>query len=182
VLIRHSAAGRGLPGHPHAARLGHRTAGTIGQDIEVSRFDGSDGTIATHFLFNDAVTNTHDILHATALTGETLFVLSAATFDTLNILNKHTEISLTAFSTDATTHVNEAPSSFWTASRVAIADRLSSLLPPGLPGLVLIDPQGRSLAHGTPAEMDGAYHPAPPGLYLVRDATNGTPIIRVMHP
>ncbi len=161
---------------------GRKDGSTIGQDIEVTRFDGSVGTIATHFLFNDAVTNTHDILHAAAVAGDTLFVLSAATFDTLNILNEHTEISLTAFSTDATTHVNEAPSSFRTASRVAIADRLSEVLPPGLPGLVLIDPQGRSLAHGTPAELDGAYHLAPPGLYLVRDATDGTPILRVMHP
>ena len=159
---------------------GRKDGSTIGQDIEVSRFDGSIGDPTSHILFNDAVTNTHDILHAAAIAGDTLFLLSAATFDTLNILNEHTELSVTAFRLDDATTVPEIPPT--TYAQAVIAERLTGILPGAPHHLVLTDHQGRMLACGDPSALDAVYRNVAKGLYFVRDEHVRSPLLRVMRP
>ena len=159
---------------------GRKDGSTIGQDIEVTRFNGSDGAIATHFLFNDAVTNTHDILHATAVAGDTLFVLTAATFDTLNILNEHTELSVTAFLLDGTTHVAEPSTSG--PARAVLTDHLIGVISCTSQTLVLTDSQGRTLAQGDLVALDIVFSNAEAGQYFVRDLATSSRIQIVVHP
>jgi len=159
---------------------GRKDGSTIGQDIEVTRFEGSDGTVNTHFLFNDPVTDTHDILHATAVAGDTLFVLSSATFDTLNILNEHTELSVTAFLLDGTTHVAEPSTSG--PVRAVLTDHLIGVLSCTSQTLVLTDSQGRTLAQGDAVALDSVFSNADPGQYFVRDLAASSRIQIVVHP
>ena len=159
---------------------GRKDGSTIGQDIEVTRFEGSDGTVNTHFLFNDPVTDTHDILHATAVAGDTLFVLSSATFDTLNILNEHTELSVTAFLLDGTTHVAEPSTSG--PARAVLTDHLIGVISCTSQTLVLTDSQGRTLAQGDLVALDIVFSNAEAGQYFVRDLATSSRIQIVVHP
>ncbi len=155
---------------------------TIGQDVEVSRYDGSSGALVAHFLFNDPVTNTHDILHGAVASGDSLFLLSAATYDTLNILNERTELSLTAFLLDGAAQVEgQLPTSHPIPEGV-VTDRLEGVLPPDMRAGVLTDMLGRVVARGNAAQLDAVYRHASAGPYLVRATTHPTAAVRVVRP
>ena len=160
---------------------GRKDGSTIGQDIEVTRFEGADGTSSVHFLFNDAVTDTHDILHAAAIADDTLFLLSAATYDTLNILNEHTELSLTAFLLAGSTGITGQHADVQ-AMRTVLTDRVQGVVPADVRDLLLFGPMGQLLARGNVQALDAAYQPASPGLYHVVRGNGTLWPVGLMHP
>lgn len=161
---------------------GREDGGTIGQDIEVSRFDGTDGTLTIHYLFNDAITNTHDILHASVMAGDTLFILTAATFDTLNILNERTEVSVTAFLADGITLVGALPTGTTPVRGVTLTEQLpAGFLHTDRP-LVLIDAHGRVITRGDARAVDAVYRNVPAGPYFLHVLDRPDRPVPLIHP
>lgn len=137
-----------------------------GQDIRVRTLDPQGGAVLAEAWVNDTV-DTHDLLEGALMHDGMLYLLTAATYDTVNILNESTTLLLTAFdlATPTAIHVSDGP---YAPIRAVITDgSVLPLMDPVVRHWTLRDAQGRLLADGSSTDMDAAYARAAAGRYLL---------------
>ena len=144
-----------------------------GQDIRIRTFDKNTGHVTGDATWNDPISNTHDVLHGALLAHDTLYVLSASTFDTLNILNERTTVTVNAYLLGGTTGV--APMSLGETANTAVLahDHIAGLLNPQVHSWTCFDLSGRYRFGASGEELDRHYRDLAPGLYLLVPSSGG---------
>lgn len=137
-----------------------------GQDVRVRALDPTTGVLLDEAWVNDTV-NTHDLLENALLHGDVLHLLTAATFDTLSILNESTTLLLTTFDLSTTTHLPEDQATSDRTNAVIGATSLQPYMDPQCMRWTLRDTQGRVVAHGDRHQVDARYVNASGGLFLL---------------
>lgn len=79
-----------------------------GQDVLIRELDRWTGLPGDQALWNDTIADTHDLLQAALLSHDTLYLLTASTYDTLSILTERTTLTATAWHIGGTAGVAAA--------------------------------------------------------------------------
>ncbi len=151
-----------------------------GQDLHIRLLDPATGVLLDTAWVNDTV-RTHDLLEDALLWGDELHLLSAATFDTLNILNESTTLLLSTFNLAAPTALPEHPSSPVIGTAVVTNGSIAEHLSPSGAPWTAQDGAGRVLATGDAARIDAWYATAAPGAYHVLGAEGRSRLRFIRH-
>jgi len=137
-----------------------------GQDIRIRTFDKQTGEVTGDATWNDPVSNTHDILHHALLAHDTLYVLSASTYDTLSILNERTTLTVNAYLLGGATGIPTWAIASHSTTATLAHDGISILLASTVRTWTCFDLSGRIRFRGNGVDLDEGYGTLAPGLYL----------------
>lgn len=137
-----------------------------GQDIHLRTLDPQNGAVLAQAWVNDTV-NTHDLLENALLHQDRLYLLTAATYDTVNILDEGTTLLLNAFDLSSFSSMVEINRPTEKSRAVVTDGSILSLMDAAVSRWALFDGQGRLVADGSRVEMDATYARVPAGRYLL---------------
>lgn len=140
-----------------------------GQDLHIRLLDPATGALVDTAWVNDTI-GTHDLFENALLWGDELHLLTAATFDTVSILNESTTLLLSTFNLATPTALPGPKPSASPRTAVVTRGSIAALLAPLLAPWTALDAAGRVHAVGSPADLDAWYGTAPPGTYQVLGA------------